>query len=254
MTPRRVTVSIVSHGQTALLDRLLADLATLRSPSLAHIVVTLNLDERWQVPVDFPVHLSVLRNARPLGFGENHNAAFAHCDTPLFAVLNPDLRLSADPFAALVAAFDRDARCGLAVPLQLDEAGHVEDFRRRLPTPWALLRRAWERRTAAGRSLTPTARLEWVAGAFMLWRSEAFRQLGGFDARYRLYCEDVDICLRLQLAGWRLAVDEQVSVTHAAQRGSDRHLRYLLWHLQSLLRLWTSAPCWRWLRHRKRLT
>lgn len=254
MSARRVTVSIVSHGQTALLDRLLGDLLALRGAAIERVVVTLNLDEPWQAPPEARLPVVVIRNARPLGFAENHNAAFALCDTPLFAVLNPDLRIAADPFARLASAFEGDATCGLAAPLQLDGAGAIEDFRRRLPTPWALACRAWVGRTGGRRALTGTSRTEWVAGAFMLFDSRAFRQLGGFDTRYRLYCEDVDICLRLQLAGWRLVVDEQVRVVHAAQRGSGRHLRYLLWHLDSLLRLWTSAPYWRWLCQRRRVT
>lgn len=252
MTSRRITVSIVSHGQTGLLDRLLGDLLGLHGAAIERIVVTLNLGEAWQGPANAQPPITVMRNARPLGFAENHNAAFSLCDTPLFAVLNPDLRIASDPFTPLSSAFDGDAACGLAAPLQRDEAGAIEDFRRRLPTPWALTRRAWARLTGARRPLTSTPRAEWLAGAFMLFDSNAFRQLGGFDTRYRLYCEDVDICLRLQLGGWRLAVDEQTQVVHAAQRGSGRHLRYLIWHLQSLLRLWTSAPYWRWLLLRRR--
>ena len=70
--------------------------------------------------------------------------------------------------------------------------------------------------------------------------AQAWRELGGFDTRYFMYGEDVDFCLRLQLAGWRLARAGGASVIHAAQRVSHRSGRHLAWHLRSLLRLWTS--------------
>ncbi len=58
-----------------------------------------------------------------------------------------------------------------------------------------------------------------------------------------MYCEDVDLCLRLQLAGWRLAGADTALVQHQAQRASRRGWQPLLWHVTSLLRLWRS-PVW----------
>jgi len=54
-----------------------------------------------------------------------------------------------------------------------------------------------------------------------------------------MYCEDVDLCLRLRLAGWAL-VRVPVKVVHAGQRNSRRKWRHLRWHVVSLLRLWRS--------------
>ena len=81
----------------------------------------------------------------------------------------------------------------------------------------------------------------------MLWQSETFRVLGGFDERYRLYCEDVDICLRVQLRGKGFAVVGAARVVHAAQRGSSASATYLLQHVRSLARLWSSTVFWRYL-------
>ncbi|MHB1409853.1 MAG: hypothetical protein ACYCXC_09705 [Acidovorax defluvii] len=54
-----------------------------------------------------------------------------------------------------------------------------------------------------------------------------------------MYCEDVDLCLRLRLAGLAL-VRAPVQVVHAGQRASHRRWAHLRWHVQSLLRLWRS--------------
>ena len=93
---------------------------------------------------------------------------------------------------------------------------------------------------------------EWTNGAFMLFRSSVFRQLRGFDTRYFMYCEDVDICLRLQDLGFALDAAPEVTVGHHAAHASRRDLRHLGWHLGSLWRLWTSDTFWQHLGRRGR--
>jgi GT2 family glycosyltransferase len=76
-------------------------------------------------------------------------------------------------------------------------------------------------------------------GFFLLLRAEAFQAVRGFDENYFMYCEDVDLSIRLQLAGWRLAQGD-ATVTHVNHAASHRNLRHLAWHVSSLLRLWRS--------------
>lgn len=245
-------ISVVSHGQGVLVDRLLADLAALPPGRIARLIVTINLPaDSWQPTLTIPgAEIEVLRNAAPLGFAANHNLAFAHCAEPRFAVVNPDIRLADDAFAPLLARLSADAGCALAVPVQVDAAGRRESFARAVPTPFGVVARRLFR---GGRRGAAAERAQWVAGAFMVWRAEAFARLGGFDAGYFLYCEDVDICLRLQLAGGRFAIVEAACVTHDAQRASIASPRYLLQHVRSLLRLWSSPVFWRFIQARPRL-
>ena len=236
---RSVIVSIVSHGHGGDVLDLLRDLARHAHGSVKRIVLTLNLPEPELEPAAVAVaaragvKLTIRRNARPLGFGTNHNAAFRACGTArYFAVLNPDVRLHADPFPALCEALAGDARAACAYPQQTDAAGRPCNPPRRVPTPLSLLQRYLGRREAPG--------ADWVNAAFMLFDAHAYAALGGFDARYRLYCEDVDICLRLQLAGYDLVGATEASIVHGGQRSSHARLSHLLLHVRSLLRLWRS--------------
>lgn len=240
-TRPRITLSIVSHGQGQLVSRLLQDLAAV---SGAELVVTLNIPEDEA----FLEHatgspLIVVRNASPKGFGANHNAAFAHCRTPWFAVLNPDLRLSGDPFSALIEMASSLSNPGVVAPRIADTSGHSEDSVRTNPTPWSVAGRVFSRRIGRADPLGQ-AGFYWLAGMFLVFSSEAYRKIGGFDERFFLYYEDYDVCARLQRAGFTIAVAPQVTVVHDAQRSSRRSLRPLMWHLTSILRVWTSSVFW----------
>lgn len=237
----RITLSVVSHGQGALVDALLTDLARIAPPQLARIVLTRNLPEDRHAPAPMQPPVTVIQNAVPKGFAANHNAAFAHCDTPYFAVVNPDVRLAEDPFPALVRAL-QDPCVALAAPGIVDAAGRRADHARGLVTPLEILRRA------VGAPPPAPAHPAWLAGMFLVFRSEVYGRLGGFDEGYRLYCEDVDLCARLRLAGYGFRVVDEAQVVHEAQRTSHRSLRYLNWHLRSLLRWWTSASFHRYRR------
>jgi len=248
MSPQpEVTASVVSHGQAALVGTLIADLSRHASRCLRRLIVTLNVPQAEPVRADgAPFEVVVLRNDRPLGFGANHNRAFRHCDTAWFAVLNPDLRLAGDVLGQLAAA--AEPTDGLVAPSILNADGSPADSARRVPTPLALAARRLRRRPHR-----PDPDFDWFAGMCLLLNSEAFRQLGGFDERYFMYCEDIDLSLRMQLAGWRLRHVPGVRIVHDARRDSHRSPRYLGWHLASLLRLWGSPVFWSYRRRRGEL-
>jgi len=233
-----VTVSIVSHGQAALVRPLLLQLHAHCRGSIAQVVLTQNLPEAWDVAalgLGFPVHMQV--NAWPQGFGANHNQAFAKCQTPWFLVLNPDIELSGDVLADLLSRAPTPV--GVIAPLVQEPGAPTHTPERGVITPWEV---AIGQRLSDGRRAAPV----WFPGMFMLFNAQAFRQVGGFDERFHMYCEDFDICARLRLSGWSLHRDPRVTVVHDAQRHSHVRWRYLLWHVQSLLRLWASVTFWRY--------
>jgi len=238
----RITLSIVSHQQGQLAQALLDQIAALRDAGLARVIVTRNVPEDWTPRFDQPgVALDVIDNAAPRGFAANHNAAFAHCDTELFWVVNPDIRPCGNPLQSLAAAFEADATLALASPVVLEPGGKRADFFRALPTPLDLFRR-W----GLSRRDAPPAEPCWMAGMAVALRADAFRRVGGFDEGYFLYCEDFDLCARLRLAGLTIAVVEPAAVVHDARRASHRSPRRLANHVFSLLRMWLTPVFWRY--------
>jgi N-acetylglucosaminyl-diphospho-decaprenol L-rhamnosyltransferase len=230
----QITVSVVSHAQNALVNAFLGDLA--RHCPGVNVLVTLNIPEP-ATPLalaGLPFAVEVIENRERKGFGANHNAAFARCRTEFFCVANPDLRLSADPFPALLESLQR---ADIAGPLVRNPAGGIEDSARRYPTLCSLAAKLF--RGSPGPEY-PTDRgeqaVDWVAGMFMLFRAAAFRDIGGFDEAYFMYYEDIDLCRRLNRAGGRVVYNPAASVVHDARRGSRRDPRLAARHAASIVR------------------
>lgn len=247
----KITVSLISHGHGSEVLVLLGELAALADPDLRRVILTLNqpeptLDAALNTS-QFPFELIVSKNEAPQGFGTNHNRAFARdaalVPSEFFAVLNPDVRFRGNPLATMARRLTQSPAAGTAYPRQLDSAGEPSDSERLLPTPGRLLARY----LGAARQEVPAGTdPDWVNAACLLVRHEAYAQIGGFDERYHMYCEDVDFCLRLRLAGWDLVRASDAVVEHAGQRASHRNLRHLIWHVSSLCKLWGSAAYREW--------
>jgi N-acetylglucosaminyl-diphospho-decaprenol L-rhamnosyltransferase len=232
----QVTVSIVSHGHGALVSSLLADLATHCGRGIG-VILTLNIPESLTIGDGaYPFQVKLIRNDAPKGFGANHNAAFEYCRSAYFCVLNPDIRISENPFPQLVEEL-RNSKVGVVAPRILDPVGNIEASARRYPTPWFIVRKLFDSTAGLdGRTDQTAPSPDWVAGMFMLFRQEVYSELTGFDERYFLYYEDVDLCRRLRKRGYDVCLLPSVSAVHHARRESRRSLRHLRWHLVSMLR------------------
>lgn len=232
---RPMVVSIVSHGHGPTVRHLLEQMAAQCAASIARVVVTFNIPEPGFIPSPrgWPFQLDMVFNTAPLGFGENHNRALAGATESLVCVLNPDVVLlpeEGDVMEPLCRAAATPG-AGIAYPVQIDALGHEQDSRRELTTPLSLL----QRRLLGRKQL----RTDWVNAACIVLPAKVWHAVGGFDERFFMYCEDVDLCVRVQLAGGSL-VAAPVRIVHAGQRASSRQWAHLKWHLQSLWRLWQS--------------
>lgn len=229
-----VSVSVVSHGHASMLPPLLARL--LDAPEVAEVILTSNNGENLAPLLTHP-RIKLIQNASPKGFGENHNAAFRQSVGAYFCPLNPDVSWEKNPFPALLAELAVLGPVILA-PMVLGIEGRVEDSARRFPTVLSLLRKAMKGDQGAYvlESGGSVARVDWVAGMFLVASRPVYDRLNGFDECYRLYYEDVDLCARAWQSGIPVMVAPSAVVTHDAQRASRRHPVYFAYHVLSLLR------------------
>lgn len=170
--------------------------------SVEHLRVALH-DER----------VRVVASARNAGFGVGVNLGAAACRSPLLFLLNSDATVEAGSVGLLVSALLGDDDLGIVAPaVRLAGGGLQPDAFGRLPRRLELLVPGRGRWTGAGDEGRPG----WVSGVAMLLRAGDFQSVGGFDDRFEMYFEDLDLCRRLRQRGRSVARLPAAVVVHAA--------------------------------------
>ena len=190
-----------------------------------------------------------------VGFGPGHNVAFARVKAcpDVHLLLNPDVDFAPDVVPHLAELMAADAAIGLVVPQIRYPDGSLQGLCKLLPTPFDLFVRRflpWQRARArhaaryelaelrqSGRSEVPS-----LSGCFMMVRSKIFEQVGGFDERFFMYMEDVDLVRRIGDHGTTM-YEPSVSIVHHYAKGSYRDRVLLGHHLRSAVRYFNK---WGW--------
>lgn len=236
-----ISISVVSHSQINLIESLLSDINRYCLDISIELILTLNLKETLSFALDdFSFPIKVISNLYPLGFAANHNQAFKYARGQYFCVINPDIRLSENPFHVLIPCL-QDTTVGVVAPLVVGETGTLEDSARKFPTPLRILCKALGGYKGSdyiiqNEPISP----DWVGGMLMLFRRERFESVGGFNEKFFLYYEDVDLCARLRLLGYKTTLCPTVRVMHNARRSSHHSYKYFKWHLTSMLQFFCS--------------
>ena len=239
----KVAAVVVSHGQAA---QLAGSLPALRA-QVDEVVVVAN------VPGSVPAGVEAIENERPLGFAANLNLGFTRTSAELLLAANPDATPEPGAVDALRAFVEAHERCGVAGPRMVYPDGSWQPSRRRFPTVTGTV----VRRTPL-RLVVPQRRhyhldaappdepvqADWMLGGFLLIRRSTFDALGGFDAGFRLYGEDIDFQYRAMRAGWERWYVPAAVVRHEHQAETDHRFmtRRTLWHWAGIARFVRKHP------------
>lgn len=201
--------------------------------------------EQWQ---GYLADTLVLPNWRRQFYAANLNRVLQIASARYVLLLNTDVYF--DPqqecLARMVAFMDAHPRCGIAGCRVLHPDGQdaysARRFQtlpvilaRRLGMGW-LLRRTLDAYLYRDRSLSGSWECDWISGCFMLLRREVLQEVGNFDTRFVKYFEDVDYCLRVARAGWRVMYYGGTHCYHRESRASKRLLSADAWrHVRAYL-------------------
>jgi N-acetylglucosaminyl-diphospho-decaprenol L-rhamnosyltransferase len=221
----RVSVVIVSHNTR---DDLLRCLAALR----AHARVTLETIVVDNASSDgsaaaakrgFP-EVRVVECTENLGFGRANNLASREAHGTYLLVLNSDAEVRAGCVEALCRLLDERPDVGIVGPRTLGADGAPQMSFGPALTPWSEWRQRRLVRGVRAREPWALARAaalcaveqapDWVSGSCLLARRQAFDAAGGFDESFFLYEEDVDLCVRVRAAGFRIVFTPAAEVVH----------------------------------------
>ena len=179
-----------------------------------------------------------------LGFGAAHNVAMRHLlhRGQYHMVVNPDIRFGPDVVDLLARFMDLHPEVGHTMPRIAFPDGTDQPLCKQLPTPIDLLLRRFvgaklfrkqrDRYELRDVNMSVARQVPNLSGCFMFLRSSFLQKIGGFDERYFMYMEDVDLCRRIGRVA-QTVFFPQVSVLHGYAKGSYRDPKLLGYHLRS---------------------
>jgi len=260
-----ISASIVTFNNGNVIGRCLDSLAASLEPGQTvnlTIVDNGSTDETLDIARGFarsaPPQLTVSLKQAPenLGFGRGHNLAFQDVSTKFHVICNPDIVFRGNPLKTLGEYLSQHADIGLLSPMVLNEDLTPQHLNKRLPTVLDLFLRRflpghfrplfqrrldhYEMRDVAYDQISD---VPFVSGAFLFCRSEALRRVGGFDSRYFLYFEDVDLSRSVQKAGFRTVCLPTATVIHLWGRAHHRRLSLALAFIRNGIRYFQK---WGW--------
>jgi GT2 family glycosyltransferase len=203
-----------------------------------------------------------LRTESNLGFGAGHNTAIKQliADSEYHLILNPDVVFGSDVLPELYGFMQKNRHVGLVMPRVLYPDGREQHLCKMLPSPVdlflrrfggvvrTLFRERLDRYLLQGLDLTRPRSVPTLSGCFMFVRSSVLGEIGGFDERYFMYMEDVDLCRRIGSLSDTVFFPK-VSICHEYDKGSYRDSRLAKHHVASAIRYFNK---WGWFRDKER--
>lgn len=234
-------IVVVTHNSARWLARMTAALAAQTETRWALTVFdnASRAEERPKLAA-LPPNATLIQNEVNLGFAEANNRAAAETTATYLVFLNPDAFPEPGWLAHLLATAERFPRAGAIGSTQIRaDAPDMFDGTGDVMHASGLAYRSnhGKRRTTP----PPLGETFSACAAAMLARREAFDAVGGFDARYFSYLEDVDLCFRLRLAGWSVLQSPDAVVAHVGG-GSGASTAFAEFY-GARNRLWTFVKC-----------
>lgn len=191
-----------------------------------------------------------------LGFGHGHNIGIklaTQTASEYHIIINPDIYWDGDIVGSLKEFMERNTDCGNVMPKILYPNGDVQYLCKLLPTPLNLIVRRFipiriikdkiDRKFELHDSnYDKVMEVPYLSGCFMFIRTDILREIGGFDERFFMYAEDVDLCRRIGEVSKTLFYPF-VSVYHEYGKGSYKNKKLLKYHLLSIIKYFCK---WGW--------
>jgi GT2 family glycosyltransferase len=209
-----------------------------------------SVDGSREVLETYADRLTLIKQNGGHSFSENNNRALRSVEAKYYVLLNPDTMMPENALEDLYNFMEANPQVGACGPKLVFPNGEIQYSCRRFPNPvTVILRRTPVRyllpRDARGKKHLMTdwthdqiSEVDWLLAACIIFRAEALKQAGYLDERFRLYCEDIDICYRLWQNDWAVYYNPCTVIVHDHQAKSDGVLlsRHSLWHYQSMFR------------------
>lgn len=198
-----------------------------------------------------------------IGFGAAHNVALKTAlekGSKYHLIINPDIYFGKGVIESIIQKMELSESIGLLMPKVLYPNGEIQYLCKLIATPFDLLLRRFipnnlfsEHRKFIYEFRFADYNLEMtvpsLSGCFMTLRMDVIKKIGGFDERYFMYMEDLDLCRRIGEDSQTVFFPD-VEVYHAYEKGSYKNRKLLYYHISSAVKYFNK---WGWIFDAKRV-
>ncbi|MCC9661804.1 glycosyltransferase family 2 protein [Pseudoalteromonas sp. MB41] len=248
---KRIIVGIVSHGHYDYIVNNLALKSIVEIPEVT-VVIKDNIKDSKLKSYAEESGFEYVTTPKILGFGDNNNYIFHFAkknllanDNDWFIILNPDVEITLYEFKKLITELNTTTDTFLAPNLYKDnDYIEPENSIRYFATCFDLLnplRLKPINRPYKKELLENKAIVDWASGAFLCITFKMFGTVDGFDSKYFMYYEDVDLCYRLKKVGTYLKFLKRVKAVHKGEyKNRSVFSKHFRWYLSSLFKFLSS--------------
>ncbi len=182
----------------------------------------------------FP-NVQLISNDKNFGFGKANNQGLKIARGKYILLINPDSIVSEDTFSKMISFFESHPSVGLAGCKILNPDGTFEPgCRRSFPGPWTSFckltglsslfphSKLFARYNLTYKDENKSYEVDAISGSFMMMKKEVYAKVGGFDEDFFMYGEDLDLCYRIQKAGYEIYYVHETQIIHYKGESTKR--------------------------------
>ena len=232
-----LSIIIVNYNVKEFLQNLIHSIEKASSNLTKEIFIIDNASDDGSVDFikeKFP-QIKLFANQKNLGFGKANNIGLKEATGKYILLINPDTIVAEDTFEKMIQFFESNKNVGLAGCKILNPDGTLQlACRRSFPGPWTSFTKVTglsslfpNSKIFARYNLTyldenQTYEVDAISGSFMMMRKEVYDKVGGFDEQFFMYGEDLDLCYRIQKAGYKVFYVHTTQIIHYKGESTKR--------------------------------
>ena len=205
--------------------------------------------KQLEFQLQYKTDVTYIHTGSNLGFGSGHNTILNKIKTnsTFHLILNPDIYFDGKSVIEMIAFMNKNPEIGVLGPKILYPNGELQHSIRRFPKPEdffirriPFLKKAFYKKYVTAHYLNiiidKPIMVDYVSGCFQLFKTEIFLKIKGYDERFFMYLEDIDICKEVFNTGYKICYYPDTEVYHYFEKGSAKDIKLLLMHIHSLIK------------------
>ena len=232
----KISASIVIYKENKeTLQKVINSFLSLNDIKKEFIIVDNSPDNELKTFCESFDGVSYIFSGENLGFGRGHNLAFKNLKekSDIHMIINPDVYFNSDEISSFLNWFYEQKEISLATTKVCYPDGENQNIVRNVPTIIDLIKRKLKIDSGELHIQDNSIKeVPFAHGCFFIFKTEVFEKLGGFDERFFMYMEDLDIFIRAKKYG-RTVINTNYKIYHEFRKGSSKSFKLLKYHIIS---------------------